>query len=163
MCGITGFNWNNKELITKITNSLAHRGPEYQGSYTDKNLSLGHRRLSILDLSDAGKQPMSNSDKSLQIVFNGEIFNYKEIKKDLLKKGYSFKSNSDTEVLINGYQEYGKKILNKINGQFSFAIYDKTKNKLFLARDQLGINPLYYYWDKKSSFLQAKLKRLCLP
>lgn len=160
MCGITGFNWNNKELITKITNSLSHRGPEYQGSYTDQNVSLGHRRLSILDLSDAGKQPMSNSDKSLQIVFNGEIFNYKEIKEELIKKGYSFKSNSDTEVLINGYYEYGKKILNKINGQFSFAIYDKTKNKLFLARDQLGINPLYYYWDKKKFVFASEIKAI---
>ena len=149
MCGITGFNWNDKKLINKITRELSHRGPEYQGSYNNQNISLGHRRLSIIDLSDAGKQPMSTADNNLKIVFNGEIFNYEELKKDLIKKGHSFKSNSDTEVLINGYSEYGKNILNKVNGQFSFAIYDKIKNKLFLARDQLGINPLYYYWDKK--------------
>ena len=158
MCGITGFNWNDKVLIKKITKQLAHRGPEYQGEYTDNYLSLGHRRLSIIDLSDSGKQPMSNSNKNLQIVFNGEIFNYEELKKDLIKKNYKFKSNSDTEVLLNGYSEYGKKILNKINGQFAFAIYDKIKNKLFLSRDQLGINPLYYFWDKKKFIFSSEIK-----
>ena len=160
MCGITGFNWNDKKLINKITKELSHRGPEYQGSYNNQNVSLGHRRLSIIDLSDAGKQPMSTPDKKLQIVFNGEIFNYEELKKDLIKKGHSFKSNSDTEVLINGYYEYGKNILNKINGQFAFAIYDKIQNKLFLARDQLGINPLYYYWDKKKFIFASEIKAI---
>ena len=160
MCGITGFNWNDKKLINKITKELSHRGPEYQGSYTNQNVSLGHRRLSIIDLSDAGKQPMSTADNNLKIVFNGEIFNYEELKKDLIKKGHSFKSNSDTEVLINGYSEYGKNILNKVNGQFSFAIYDKIKNKLFLARDQLGINPLYYYWDKKNFIFASEIKAI---
>lgn len=160
MCGITGFNWNDKKLINKITKELSHRGPEYQGSYNNQNISLGHRRLSIIDLSDAGKQPMSTADNNLKIVFNGEIFNYEELKKDLIKKGHSFKSNSDTEVLINGYSEYGKNILNKVNGQFSFAIYDKIKNKLFLARDQLGINPLYYYWDKKNFIFASEIKAI---
>ena len=160
MCGITGFNWNDKKLINKITKELSHRGPEYQGSYNNQNISLGHRRLSIIDLSDAGKQPMSTADNNLKIVFNGEIFNYEELKKDLVKKGHSFKSNSDTEVLINGYSEYGKNILNKVNGQFSFAIYDKIKNKLFLARDQLGINPLYYYWDKKNFIFASEIKAI---
>ena len=160
MCGITGFNWNDKKLINKITKELSHRGPEYQGSYNNQNISLGHRRLSIIDLSDAGKQPMSTADNNLKIVFNGEIFNYEELKKDLIKKGHSFKSNSDTEVLINGYSEYGKNILNKVNGQFSFAIYDKIKNKLFLARDQLGINPLYYYWDKKKFIFASEIKAI---
>ena len=160
MCGITGFNWNDKILIKKITKELQHRGPEYQGEYTDSYISLGHRRLSIIDLSNSGKQPMPNSNKNLQIVFNGEIFNYEELKKDLIKKNYKFKSNSDTEVLLNGYSEYGKKILNKINGQFSFAIYDKIKNKLFLSRDPVGINPLYYFWDKKKFIFSSEIKSI---
>ena len=159
MCGITGFNWNDKKLINKITKELSHRGPEYQGSYNNQNISLGHRRLSIIDLSDAGKQPMSTADNNLKIVFNGEIFNYEELKKDLIKKGHSFKSNSDTEVLINGYSEYGKNILNKVNGQFSFAIYDKIKNKLFLARDQLNKSAILLLGQKKILFLRVKLRQ----
>ena len=117
MCGITGFNWNNKKLISKLTNSISHRGPDSQGIYTNSNISLGHRRLSILDLSKLGNQPMFSKNKKHSIIFNGEIFNYVNLRNDLINKGYIFKSKTDTEVLLNLYIEYGKKCLKKLNGQ----------------------------------------------
>lgn len=158
MCGIAGFNWEDQKLINNLNKLLKHRGPDSSGIYIDKNISLGHTRLSILDLSKKGNQPMLNQEKNLIITYNGEIFNFIEIKKELENKGYKFKSNTDTEVLLLGYQEYGINILNKLDGQFAFCIYDKDKEKLFLARDRIGINPLYYYWDNQKFIFGSELK-----
>ncbi len=152
MCGIAGFNWKDEKLIKKITDLLKHRGPDQKGFYFDNGLSLGHRRLSIIDLSNNASQPMVSSDGQYAIVFNGEIFNYKEIMQELKKIGYKFRSRSDTEVLLNGYIEFGKDVLKMINGQFAFAIYDKNKKEILLARDRAGINPLYYY-NKDGNFI----------
>lgn len=158
MCGIAGFNWNDENKIKKITELISHRGPDQAGFYFDENLSLGHRRLSILDLTENGKQPMTSSNGNFTIVFNGEIFNFKDIKEDLAAKGYKFNSKTDTEVLLYGYKEYGKKILDKINGQFAFAVYDKQKEEIFLARDRVGINPLYYYFKDDKFIFGSELK-----
>jgi asparagine synthase (glutamine-hydrolysing) len=158
MCGILGFNWRDEVLAKKIGSSLSHRGPDQEGYFSDKNLTLGHRRLSILDLSEKGRQPMSDKSKNYYITFNGEIFNYQEIKEELLEKGYKFKSKTDTEVLLYGYIEFGEKILNKLNGQFAFCIYDKKKNNLFLARDRIGINPLYYYFKDGKFIFGSEMK-----
>src|SRR3989338_8022250 len=116
MCGITGFNWGDKDLLNTMTNSLSHRGPDGHGYYIDKNISLGHRRLSIIDLSERGKQPMSNEEGDIWITFNGEIYNFKELRPELEAKGHKFKSDTDTEVIIHAYEEYGYDCLNKLNG-----------------------------------------------
>jgi len=160
MCGICGFNWENKQLIKKMTKVLEHRGPDDQGHYTDKNISLGHRRLSILDLSKAGKQPMSNKNGTIFIVYNGEVYNFKEIREKLEKKGYRFKSDTDTEVILYAYQEYGERCLELFNGMFALCIYDLKKKKLFIARDRIGIKPLYYYWDGKSFIFASEIKAI---
>lgn len=158
MCGILGFNWKDEVLAKNIGKLLRHRGPDGEGYLIEDNLSLGHRRLSIIDLSEKGKQPMCDERKRYWITYNGEIFNFKEIRNDLLGKGYTFKSKTDTEVLLLGYQEYGAKILEKLNGQFAFCIYDKQDQTLFLARDRIGINPLYYYFDGKRFVFGSELK-----
>jgi len=160
MCGINGFNFVDKKIIKKMNNSLKHRGPDAEGSYFDKNLSLGHRRLSILDLSKKGSQPMTyaNKKKSAIIVFNGEIYNYQEIRKVLQKKGYKFKSNSDTEVILASYLEWGFDCVNKFNGMWAFCIYDKQKNILFLSRDRLGQKPLYYYFNEGKFIFSSEIK-----
>lgn len=133
MCGIVGLlNCGNVETLDKMLNVLSHRGPDDVGTkwFDGLNSGIGHRRLSIIDLSMSGHQPMKNENERLWITFNGEIYNFKEIKKELLIKGYNFHSNSDTEVLLKAYEEWGSKCLNKLNGMFAFAIYNITKNKL---------------------------------
>ncbi|MBT3836477.1 asparagine synthetase B, partial [Candidatus Woesearchaeota archaeon] len=149
MCGIAGFNWEDQELIKRMSSILVHRGPDGEGIYTDTGISLGHRRLSIIDLSSAGAQPMSNKEGDLTITYNGEIYNFQEIREKLKEKGYKFKSNTDTEVLLYGYQQWGEKVLERLNGMFAFAIWDDRKKKLFVTRDRVGIKPLYYFWDGK--------------
>ena len=148
MCGIIGFNWKDKALIKKATTLIRYRGPDDSGEYIDKNVSLGHARLSIIDLSRKAKQPMNTSNYS--IIFNGEIYNYKEIKKEL--KEYKFETNSDTEVIIYAYDKWKEKCLDKFNGMFALCIYDKKNKELFLARDRFGIKPLYYS-NKKGKFV----------
>lgn len=150
MCGIAGIInlYNNhpvqKQLITDMTNTMHHRGPDDYGIFVDEKVALGHRRLSIIDLSPIGKQPMWDINERVGIVFNGEIYNFNEIKEELLQKGYQFKSHTDTEVIINAYLEYGIKCLEKFNGMFGLCIYDKYNNKSYIARDRIGIKPLYY-------------------
>ncbi len=148
MCGITGiFGLKDKQRssdIVKVMNAcIAHRGPDDDGFYVDDAVALGHRRLAIIDLSPAGHQPMQSDDKNIEIVFNGEIYNFQEVK--ALINDYPFQSHSDTEVIIAAYKKYGKKCVQYFNGMFVFAIWDKTKQELFIARDRLGIKPLYYY------------------
>ena len=129
MCGICGFNWEDKDLIKAMTKSIEHRGPDGGAVFTDSNISLGHRRLSIIDLSTAGTQPMPNVEGDLWITFNGEIYNFQELKDELVSKGYTFKSNTDTEMLISAYAEWGPQMLSKLNGMFSFAIWDMKKKE----------------------------------
>ena len=160
MCGIVGFNWGDRKKVQKLANWMTHRGPDQEGYMVNKEISLGHKRLSILDLSVRGKQPMSDSKKEIFIVFNGEIYNFQEIKEELISLGYKFKSNTDTEVIIYAYIEYGKDCLQKFNGQFAFCIYNKKNKELFLARDRLGIKPLYYYFKKDKFMFSSELKAL---
>jgi len=160
MCGISGFTWEDKDLLKRMNNAISYRGPDDNGVYTDKYISLAHNRLSIIDLSQAGHQPMSNKEGTLWIVHNGEIYNYKEIKADLEKKGYDFISNTDTEVIIYAYQEHGVNCLNQFNGMFSFAIWDVEKRELFLARDRVGIKPLYYIYNGKNLIFGSEIKAL---
>ncbi|NQV78097.1 MAG: asparagine synthase (glutamine-hydrolyzing) [Lutibacter sp.] len=159
MCGICGFNWENKLLIKSMVKSIEHRGPDNSGIYLDKNISLGHQRLSIIDTSIRGTQPMSNNNGSIIITFNGEIYNYKEIK-TILEKKYEFKTETDTEVIIYAYEEWGVNCLSKLNGMFAFAIWDSNKKQIFVARDRIGIKPLYYYYDKEKFIFSSEIKAL---
>jgi len=162
MCGICGFNWEDKELLRGMTNILRHRGPDNGGLYTDEKVSLGQRRLSIIDLSDAGNMPMFNEDNSILLIFNGEIYNSPDIRIKLEKHGHRFSSNNDSEVLIHGYEQWGEKVIEKFNGMFAFCLYDLKNKKLFLARDRLGIKPLYYYWDNNRFIFASEIKALLL-
>jgi asparagine synthase (glutamine-hydrolysing) len=153
MCGITGiYHLDNSEIelsaLERFNNSLSNRGPDGSGyEFFDNNtLGLAHRRLSILDLSESGKQPMSYADQRYWITFNGEIFNFLEVRTELQSKGYQFHSDSDTEVIMAAYIEWGRKCLDKFNGMWAFAIWDKIENELFLSRDRFGIKPLYYIY-----------------
>jgi asparagine synthase (glutamine-hydrolysing) len=165
MCGIVGkYNLNQEsvspELIKRMCDKLIHRGPDDSGIYVDGNVGLGHRRLSIIDLSESGHQPMSSQDKSIWITFNGEIYNFQELRKDLISKGYSFKSHTDTEVIIYLYQEYKEKCLDYIRGMFAFAIWDKNEERLFLARDRIGKKPLFYFNDGKTFIFASEIKSI---
>lgn len=154
MCGICGFNWNDKELISAMNDSLEHRGPDQQGIYCDETVSLGFRRLSIIDLSEHGSQPMFNEDNSVCLVFNGEIYNFQELRPDLIAHGHTFRGRSDSEVILHAYEEYGIECIHRLRGMFAFAIYDLKKKTLFIVRDRIGIKPLYYY-HKNDKFLFA--------
>jgi asparagine synthase (glutamine-hydrolysing) len=138
---------------------LHRRGPDEQGFYWGENVALGHRRLSIIDLAE-GQQPMSNKEKTIFIVFNGEIYNYKELREELIAEGFSFQTNSDTEVIINGYAAYGTDVLQHLNGMFAFAIYDSSRKRLFVARDRVGKKPLYYHADNDGFLFASELKSL---
>ena len=152
MCGICGyFSFDGSigpgqtAAIAGVTSRLAHRGPDDAGVFSDANAALGHRRLAILDLSPGGHQPMSNEDATVWVTFNGEIYNFRELRAALAAAGHSFRSRSDTEVLLHGYEEWGiAKLLEKLRGMFAFALYDASKLQLILARDRFGIKPLYY-------------------
>ena len=153
MCGICGvFNYGNnsfeitEELIVKMRDTMFHRGPDDAGLYisNDRRLGLGHRRLSILDLSSAGRQPMSDDSGKVWIVYNGEVYNFLELRRELEKKGYIFRTQTDTEVLIYLYKEDGKDFVHKLRGMFAFGIWDEKRKELFLVRDRMGIKPLYY-------------------
>ena len=160
MCGIVGLiSKESKAKIYACNDSIAHRGPDDEGYYFSGDMALAHRRLSIQDLSANGHQPMSCINDNYIIIFNGEIYNHWEIRKKLESK-YTFKSNSDTETLLYGFIEYGKDILNQLNGIFSFAIFDKQKEELFIVRDQFGVKPLYYYCDDKQFWFSSEMKSI---
>ena len=164
MCGIVGVLNSNKtrvpeKLLEKMLLSINHRGPDERGIYINKHLGLGNVRLSIIDLA-TGQQPLSDISGNYWIVFNGEIFNYIEIREELEKKGYPFKTKSDTEVIVAGYATFGKSILPKLNGQFAFAIWNKNKQELFLARDRIGICPLFYYNAGGSFVFGSEIKAI---
>ncbi len=147
MCGIYGkLNKNglNRTMLESISNSIGHRGPDYSGHFENDNLYLGHKRLSIIDLSSDANQPMKSIDENYIIVYNGELYNYKEIKQQLITLQFKFRTNSDTEVILVAYQAWGTKAFEHFNGMFAFVIYDKKNNKIILVRDHIGIKPLYY-------------------
>lgn len=165
MCGIFGVVYKEKSAeITerwarKVTASMTHRGPDEDGVYVDGNVALGHRRLSIIDLS-GGRQPIFNEDGSIGIVFNGEIYNYKAIQQKLMSKGRRFKTKSDTEVILRSYEEWGADCVNRLQGMFAFAIYDRNKMTLFLSRDRLGIKPLYYFENDQALVFASEIKAI---
>lgn len=144
MCGINGFSWADKALIGAMNQATCNRGPDDEGGVFDENVSLGHRRLSIIDLSPAGHQPMCNEDETVWIVYNGEVYNFQEIREQLEKLGHKFKSRTDTEVIIHSFEQWGVKCFDMFNGMWAFCIYDKQKQELILCRDRFGIKPLYY-------------------
>lgn len=167
MCGITGF-WDKnisllerKNTILEMTNKIAHRGPDGYGYYHGVHgVSLGHRRLSVLDLSSSGSQPMKSLDENYVITYNGEIYNYKILKNDLINRGISFTSNTDTEVILKGYIYYGVDIIKMLSGMFAFVIYDKVNNLMVAARDRIGIKPFYYYYDKSKFIFGSEIKSI---
>lgn len=159
MCGIAGiFNRNGEPvspvILRQMTEEIAHRGPDGEGFYTDSFIGLGHRRLAIIDLSPAGHQPMMTSDKKYVITYNGEVYNFQEIRTELESLGHRFYSKTDSEVILKAYAEWGSEALLRFNGMFAFAIWDRARQELFLARDRYGIKPLYYY-QKDHLFLFA--------
>ena len=162
MCGICGFTWEDKELAKQMILSLHHRGPDQGGIYADSNVTLGHRRLSIIDLSASGSQPMANDEGDVIIIYNGEIYNFQELRQELEQANHRFYSGTDTEVILHGYEEWGEDVVQKLNGMFAFCIYDIAKNKLFLARDRMGIKPLYYYKDKTNFIFASEIKAILL-
>ena len=162
MCGIVGFvnkeeKTKKKKIIKDMADKIIHRGPDAEGYYTDEFVALGHRRLSIIDLNTGG-QPIYNEDKTKAIVFNGEIYNYEEIKKDLVKKGHVFSTNTDTEVLLHGYEEYQDKLFSKLRGMFAFVIYDKNTHEIVGARDHFGMKPFYYYHTDDEFMFGSEIK-----
>ncbi|HEY5825094.1 MAG TPA: asparagine synthase (glutamine-hydrolyzing), partial [Cyclobacteriaceae bacterium] len=166
MCGITGiFAFNlvgkfNKININAATQALNQRGPDFQDIYIEEFVCLGHRRLSIIDTRNVANQPMWDDSKRYCIIFNGEIFNYKELKADLVQKGISFATESDTEVLLKLYITEKENCLNKLNGFFAFSIYDKQEETLFVARDRFGIKPLLYLFDEDKFLFSSEMKSI---
>ena len=163
MCGIVGFvdqhkKSEKKEIIKNMADRIKHRGPDSEGYYVDSFVALGHRRLSIIDLTKNGAQPIYNEDKTMAIVFNGEIYNYESLKEELVKKGHVFKTKTDTEVILHGYEEYKEKLFSRLRGMFAFVIYDKKKQELIGARDHFGIKPFYYYKKKDAFFFASEIK-----
>src|SRR5579863_9881907 len=165
MCGIAGKLYRDSEArmerseIDRMLEPIAHRGPDSQGVYLDRNCGLGHARLSIIDVGGGG-QPMANEDDSVWIVFNGEIYNFQPLREQLLARGHKFKTHSDTEVIIHLYEEYGPDCVKHMRGMFGFAIWDERRQRLFVARDRVGIKPLYYCQTRDALYFGSELKSI---
>ena len=159
MCAINGFNFLDRELIAKMNLCSRHRGPDAAGIFTEDGISLGHNRLSIIDLSERASQPMKSFDDAEVIVFNGEIYNFKELKNEL-SGSYPFKSESDTELILASYRKWGKECVKKFNGIFAFALWDRSRREIFLARDHAGIKPLYYYFKDGKFIFSSEIKSI---
>ena len=160
MCGICGFNWSDASLIESMKARLVHRGPDDHGSYVAEGISLGHRRLSILDLSEAGRQPLSNEDGTVWVTFNGEIYNHLELRERLEKRGHRFRTRTDTESIVHAYEEYGLEFATHLTGMFALAIWDARRRRLVLARDRLGLKPLYYSLEDGKLRFASEIKAL---
>ena len=162
MCGIVGIYSRDidREQVKKAADVMQHRGPDGFGYFFGDNIALGHRRLKIIDLSENAKQPMCNENQDMWIVYNGEVYNFKEIRQELEQKGHQFKSNSDTEVVLHAYEEWGESCLGKFNGMFAFAIWNSRNQELFLARDRAGVKPLYYYLDRNKFIFASEIKAI---
>ena len=166
MCGICGiYNIKNapvdKGTLTSMTDIMKHRGPDGSGFYISGNIGMGHRRLSIIDV-EGGGQPIANEDGSIHVVFNGEIYNYIEIREELLRSGHQFVTRSDTEVIVHAYEEWGEECVNRFNGIFAFGLWDGIHRTLFLARDHLGVKPLYYHLDGERFIFASEIKSLLI-
>ena len=159
ICGFTGQNVDRGQVLTDMMNRIIHRGPDGAGQYMDDEIAMGFRRLSIIDL-EGGDQPMRTEDGRLVITFNGEIYNYRELREELKGRGHSFRTRSDTEVLLHGYSEYGVKILDRLRGMFAFVIWDTRKKELFGARDMFGIKPFYYAQAGGSFIYGSEIKSI---
>src|SRR5256884_5455781 len=165
MCGICGqFNFVRKEpiepdTIRRMTESIQHRGPDDEGYLISGPLGLGFRRLSIIDLA-GGHQPMSDAEETVWIIFNGEIYNYRELRAELQSKGHQFRTNSDTEVIVHGYKEWGTEVFNHLNGMFGLAIWDVQKERLILARDAMGIKLIYYKIDNGNLTFGSEIRAI---
>lgn len=163
MCGIVGFVTSNysieekKEQISQMMDRIIHRGPDSSGEFVDEHVALGFRRLSIIDLK-SGDQPIFNEDRTKAIIFNGEIYNFQELRKELEAKGHIFTTKADTEVILHGYEEFGTDIVKKLRGMFAFAIWDREKQELFGARDHFGIKPYYYYQGNETFMFGSEIK-----
>ncbi|MDX9894574.1 MAG: asparagine synthase (glutamine-hydrolyzing) [Desulfofustis sp.] len=160
MCGICGFNWNDEQLVRRMADTLVHRGPDQEGVYCTDQVSLAHRRLSIIDLSENGRQPMFNEDGTISVVFNGEIYNFLELRKELAGQGHVFASRSDTEVILHAYEEWGTDFIHRLRGMFAFALHDQRRHRLLLARDRIGIKPLYYYHAGTKFIFASEIKAI---
>jgi len=160
MCGICGFTWRDEPLVKQMAAVMTHRGPDQEGWHTGQGISLGHRRLSIIDLSENGRQPMFNEDRSIAMVFNGEIYNFQELRPSLEAKGHRFHSNSDSEVIIHGYEEYGIDVIHRLRGMFAFAIWDARTREMYLVRDRIGIKPLYYHHQGDQLIFASEIKAI---
>ena len=165
MCGIVGIvNLDRKPVLSseilRATDSMAHRGPDDSGVMVWHHVALGHRRLSIIDLSSAGHQPMSNEDSKIWIAYNGETYNYRQLRAQLERDGHVFKSDTDTEVIVHLYESYGQRCVELLNGMFAFAIYDQNKHQLLLARDRYGIKPLYYWRNSHLLLFASEIKAI---
>jgi asparagine synthase (glutamine-hydrolysing) len=160
MCGICGFNWADEHLIEQMKGLLVHRGPDDHGSYVADGVSLGHRRLSIVDLSEGGRQPLSNEDGSIWVTFNGEIYNHAQLRARLEGKGHVFRSRSDSESIVHAYEEYGLDFVKHLTGMFAVGLWDGQRRRLVLARDRLGLKPLYYTVDGARVRFASEIKAL---
>ena len=145
LCGFTGEVIDRDEVIKQMTDKITHRGPDSSGVYQDGGVSMGFRRLSIIDITDAGDQPIYNEDKTLVLTFNGEIYNYQSLREELLALGHQFYTHTDSEVLVHGFEEWGEGLLNRLRGMFGFAIWNTVDHSLFLARDFFGIKPMHFF------------------
>ena len=159
MCGICGISWNDQNLIRLMGNACKHRGPEQEGFYVDDFVSLGCERLKIQDLSEIAKQPIHNEDKTIWVILNGEIYNFKELRQKL-EKNHQFYTESDTEVIVHAYEEFGEDCVRKLDGMFAFAIWDTIRKKLFIARDRLGVKPLFYCLKSDRLLFASEIKSI---
>ncbi len=165
MCGIAGIFYTDLTTVShagylqRMTSVLFHRGPDEGAVYVDGPVGLGHRRLSIIDVA-GGRQPIFNEDQTALIIFNGEIYNFRQLRQALERKGHRFETHSDTEAILHAYEEYGEACVRHLRGMFAFAIWDRRKQQLFLARDRVGIKPLYYYWDGRKFLFASELKAI---
>ena len=167
MCGIAGIYHTDGEqpdgeVLLRMARCIAHRGPDGERFFNDGGLGLAHRHLRIIDLSDAAMQPMANEDGSLQLIFNGEIYNYVELRPRLEAAGHVFTSHSDSEVILHAYEQWGDGCLHRFNGMFAFALWDSRRRRLFVARDRAGVKPLYYRWDGRSLVFGSEIKSLLM-
>jgi len=162
MCGINGLDWEDKSLVEEMNRAISHRGPDDTGAFSDGRVSLGNDRLAIIDLSQAGHQPLryARGGHVVWITYNGETYNFASVREELISKGYSFQSKSDTETIAASYLEWGEACVNKLNGMWAFAIYDVGNRRLFLSRDRYGIKPLYYGITKKGLVFSSEIKGL---
>jgi asparagine synthase (glutamine-hydrolysing) len=162
MCGIVGFNWPDQRMVKSMMDAVRHRGPDDEGHFVNEHVSLGHRRLSIVDLSELGRQPMAYEHRGRRVIvtFNGEIFNYRELRGVLEGKGHRFRSGSDTEIILGSYIEWGLECVHRFNGMWAFAIYEEAARRLMLSRDRFGEKPLHYHFDGRKLIFASEIKAI---